>query len=324
MPHQRLLRQLAKFGIGGNVLQWIGDYLHERTQRVRINGSYSNTAPVLSGVPQGSVLGPALFLIFVADVTHIIQNFISLYADDSKLFSYILESDTEQLQHTQESLQEDINQLCLWSDKMQMSFNTKKCHVLHLGHRNTHYDYSLPKMSNIKKTSSSISYTYMFHQLEKVHDEKDLGVTVDDNLNFKLHISQKISKANSMLFLIKNYFQFLDAEMFSLLYKSLVRPHLEYASPVWSPTTKEDIKRIESVQRRATKLVPQLSQLSYTERLVALKLPTLEYRRTRQDLILLFNYIQQDIILDPSTNCKVCRNNSSMLTPITSGTRGLP
>ena len=322
VPHQRLLRQLVKFGIGGNVLQWIGDYLKDRTQKVRINGSYSNTAPVLSGVPQGSVLGPALFLIFVADVTHIVQNFISLYADDSKLFSYILDSDTSQ--HTQESLQNDINNLCLWSDQMQMSFNAKKCHILHLGHRNTYFDYSLPKMSNIQKTSSSISYTYTFHPLEKVDNEKDLGVTVDDKLNFKLHISQKISKANSMLFLIKNYFQFLDADMFQLLYKSLVRPHLEYASPVWSPTTKEDIKRIESIQRRATKLVPNLSQLSYTDRLRALKLPTLEYRRTRQDLILLYNYIQQDIILDPSTNCKVCRNNSSMLTPVTSGTRGHP
>ena len=118
--------------IGGNVLQWIGDYLKDRTQKVRINGSYSNTAPVLSGVPQGSVLGPALFLIFVADVTHIVQNFISLYADDSKLFSYILDSDTSQ--HTQESLQNDINNLCLWSDQMQMSFNAKKCHILHLGH----------------------------------------------------------------------------------------------------------------------------------------------------------------------------------------------
>ena len=127
-----------------------------------------------------------------------------------------------------------------------------------------------------------------------------------------------------MLFLIKNYFQFLDADMFKLLYKSLVRPHLEYASPVWSPITKEEIKRIESIQRRATKLVPALNQLCYTDRLRALKLPTLEYRRTRQDLILLFNYIHQDVLLDPSTNCKICRNNSSMLTPITSGTRGHP
>ena len=322
VPHQRLLLQLSKFGIGGNILQWIGDYLRDRTQRVRINGSYSKTAPVLSGVPQGSVLGPALFLMFVADVTHIIQNFISLYADDSKLFSYILETDSAQ--HSHESLQDDLNQLCLWSDKMQMSFNVKKCHILHLGHRNTRYEYSLPKMTDYKKTTSSISYTYTFHSLEKVNSEKDLGVTIDDKLNFKLHISEKISKANSMLFLIKNYFQFLDADMFKLLYKSLVRPHLEYASPVWSPTTKEDIKRIEGIQRRATKLVPELSQLCYSDRLKSLKLPTLEYRRTRQELILLYNYIQQDILLDPSTNCKICRNNPSMLTPVTSGTRGHP
>ena len=127
-----------------------------------------------------------------------------------------------------------------------------------------------------------------------------------------------------MIFLIKHYFHFLDAEMFKHLYKSLVRPHIEYASPVWSPITKEDIKRIESVQRRATKLVPELSQLSYTDRLIALKLPTLEFRRTCQDLILLYNYIQQDILLDPSTHCKICRNNPSMLTPVTSGTRGHP
>ena len=322
VPHERLLLQLAKFGITGDALNWIKDYLNNRTQKVRVNGSYSKTSSVLSGVPQGSVLGPALFLIFVADVTHIIENFISLYADDSKLFSYILDSDSNQ--HTQDSLQKDINQLCQWSDKMQMSFNVDKCHILHMGQRNTHYDYSLPKMSNIKQTSSYCCYDYTFHSMKKVSNEKDLGVTIDDKLNFKLHISQKISKANSMIFLIKHYFHFLDAEMFKHLYKSLVRPHIEYASPVWSPITKEDIKRIESVQRRATKLVPELSQLSYTDRLIALKLPTLEFRRTRQDLILLYNYIQQDILLDPSTNCKICRNNPSMLTPVTSGTRGHP
>ena len=322
VPHQRLLLQLAKFGITGEVLNWVKDYLQARTQKVRVNGSYSKTSSVLSGVPQGSVLGPALFLIFVADVTHIIQNFISLYADDSKLFSYILDSDSNQ--HTQDSLQKDINQLCQWSDKMQMSFNVDKCHILHLGQQNTHYDYLLPKMSNFKQTASYCSYTYTFHPMKKVTDEKDLGVVVDDKLNFKKHISQKISKANTMIFLIKHYFHFLDAEMFKTLYKSLVRPHIEYASPVWSPITKEDIKRIESVQRRATKLVPELAQLSYTDRLRALNLPTLEYRRTRQDLILLYNYIQQDILIDPSTNCKICRNNSSMLTPITSGTRGHP
>ena len=322
VPHHRLILQLSKFGITGNILSWIQDYLHNRTQKVRVNGSFSKTSSVKSGVPQGSVLGPALFLIFVADVADIIQNFISLYADDSKLFSYILDSHDNQ--HTQVSIQEDINTLCHWSDRMQMSFNVDKCHRLHMGNSNTQYQYSLPKISSLKKTNSSISYTYTFHPLKKVTSEKDLGVTVDDRLDFKLHISQKIAKANSMIYLIKHYFKYLDADMLKLLYKSLIRPHLEYCSPVWSPITKTEIRRIEGVQRRATKLVPELTNLPYSDRLHILQLPTLEYRRTRQDLIFIFNYIHQNILLDPHTYCKLCRNDINMLTPITSGTRGHP
>ena len=240
-------------------------------------------------MPQGSVLGPALFLIFIADVADLVQNFISLYADDSKLFSYIL--DTHDHKHTQVSLQEDINTLCHWSDRMQMSFNVDKCHRLHLGHSNTEFLYHLPKISNISKSNNSLSYNYTFHPLKKVKSEKDLGVTVDDQLNFKLHISQKIAKANSMIYLIKHYFKYLDKDMLKLLYKSLIRPHLEYCSPVWNPITKTDIRRIEGVQRRVTKLLPELSNLPYNERLKLLQLPTLEYRRTRQELILMFNYV---------------------------------
>ena len=273
VPHHRLILQLSKYGIKGNILNWIKDYLNNRSQKVRVNGCYSKTSPVKSGVPQGSVLGPALFLIFVADVAEIIQNFISLYADDSKLFSYIL--DSQDHQHTQESIQEDINTLCMWSDKMQMSFNVDKCHRLHLGSNNTEFQYTLPKISGYNKCNSSTSYTYTFHPLKKVESEKDLGVTVDDKLNFKLHISQKIAKANSMIYLIKHYFKFLDAEMLKLLYKSLIRPHLEYCSPVWSPIPKTEIRRIEGVQRRATKLVPELANLPYSDRPRMLELPTL-------------------------------------------------
>ena len=207
---------------------------------------------------------------------------------------------------------------------MQMSFNVDKCHRLHLGSNNTQFQYTLPKISGYNKCNSSTSYTYTFHPLKKVESEKDLGVTVDDKLNFKLHISQKIAKANSMIYLIKHYFKFLDAEMLKLLYKSLIRPHLEYCSPVWSPITKTEIRRIEGVQRRATKLVPELANLPYSDRLRILELPTLEYRRSRQDLILIYNYIHQNILLDPNTYCKICRNSHNMLTPITSGTRGHP
>ena len=126
-----------------------------------------------------------------------------------------------------------------------------------------------------------------------------------------------------MIYLIKNCFKYLDADMFKTLYKSLIRPHLEYASPIWSPTAKGEILRLEGVQRRATKLVPGITRLPYIERLKQLQLPTLEYRRIRQDQILLFNYIQQNIKLDTSTHCTIC-NSQSMFTPITSGTRGHP
>ena len=316
VPHKRLLLQLNKFGIRGNTLAWITDYLKNRTQRVRVNGTISTSIDVLSGVPQGSVLGPALFLIFVADVSSIINNIISMYADDTKLLNSIYENTTD-------ILQEDINILSRWADEMQMSYNVDKCHTLHLGSKNPQHTYFLPKMTDIIRSSSHISYTFTLHPLKNVNEEKDLGVIVDEDLNFKNHISSKISKANSMIFLIKTCFKYLDTDMFKTLYKTLIRPHLEYASPVWSPVFKYEIQRIEGVQRRATKLVPEISNLPYIDRLKHLKLPTLQYRRIRQDLILLYNYAHNNIILNPDTNCKICRN-TNMLTPITSGTRGHP
>ena len=167
--------------------------------------------------------------------------------------------------HTTTSLQEDLNILAVWCDLMQMSYNIEKCHTLHLGHNTQKATYTLPKMSNIKKTPSGLSYYYNFHMLKQVQEEKDLGIVVDDKLQFRKHISNKISKANTMIFLIKHTFKYLDADMFKLLYKSLVQPQLEYASSVWSPTLKTDINSLEKVQRRATRLVSEVESLSYPE-----------------------------------------------------------
>ena len=322
VPHERLLLQLYKYGIRGDILAWIKDYLHNRSQKVRVNGVHSSTAPVLSGVPQGSIIGPALFLIFVADSSSLVRNFISLYADDTKLFSYLLEAASAEDKYTPLSIQKDLNTLAIYCDTMQMSYNVDKCHVLHLGKQNNHYNYSLPKMSNIKKTASSISYDYTFHNLEAVQQEKDLGVIIDHQLKFRNHINEKVKKANSLIFLIKHTFKYLNSEMFNLLYKSIVRPHLEYASPAWSPTLKIDINSIEKVQRRATRLVPALSSLSYNERLQELKLPTLQYRRLRTDLILIYKLTHNLTTLDTNTHCKKC-HLKNMLTPsLSSTTRG--
>ena len=318
VPHGRLIQQLKRYGIEGSLLMWIEDFLSNRKQSVKVNGKTSDEQDVTSGVPQGSVLGPVLFLIYVSDISGLVNNFVSLFADDTKLFSYLLEEaahDNED-EHTAESIQEDINTIAHWSEKMLMSFNIDKCHSLHLGSNNNRYQYTLPKQTNTKTSRNSTSYSYTFHNLAQVTEEKDLGVVVDDKLNFYSHIEEKVKKANQMLGIIKSTFKYIDCDIFSLLYKTLVRPHVEYASSVWSPHTKKHQEIIEKLQRRATKLVPELKHLSYEERLRKLKLPTLQYRRLRTDLMQIYKITHNMVNMDINTYCKICRYNTSMLQPV--------
>ena len=114
---------------------------------------------------------------------------------------------------------------------------------------------------------------------------KDLGVQFDSKLTFDGHIQEKINKAYSVLGIIKRNFIYVDKSTFILLYKAMVRPHIEYAHSVWNPFFKGNIDNIEKVQKRATKLVISLKHLRYKERLEQLKLPTLKYRRARGDMI---------------------------------------
>ena len=135
-------------------------------------------------------------------------------------------------------------------------------------------------------------------ELETVKSEKDLGVTIDCNLSFRDHINSKVNLANRNLGIIFRTFTFLDEETFLHLYKSLVRPHVEYSTPNWSPYYKKYRIMIENVQRRATKLVTSLKNYSYPERLKKLGLPTLEYRRERADLIQVFKILNKIDLVD--------------------------
>ena len=128
-------------------------------------------------------------------------------------------------------------------------------------------------------------YTINGTVIDTVHEEKDLGVIIDDKLKFRNHVQNAAKTANIVLGSIRRTFKYIDRNVFLNLYKSLVRPHLEYASPAWSITTKRDSAELERVQRRATKIVQKLKHLKYPDRLRALGLPTLEYRRQRADVI---------------------------------------
>ena len=134
-------------------------------------------------------------------------------------------------------------------------------------------------------------YSMGDHNLDISHCEKDLGIFIDDKLNFEKHITSCVNKANSIMAIARKTFNYMDKSTFKYIFKGLVRPHLEYGAPLWNPHTVKTKELIENVQRRATKLVPGLSNLSYEERLKLLKLPTLAYRRTRGDMIQVYKML---------------------------------
>ena len=270
VPHERLLSKLMMYGITGGVHSWVKGFLYDRTQRVRVGKKLSSSADVLSGIPQGSILGPVLFTIFINDIADNINSFCRIFADDTKIFNITKNSIT---------LQEDLAKLQEWSFKWGLHFNVNKCHVLHIGYNNPRYKYIL-------KSGEDESV------LNICLEEKDLGVIFDGKLSFDAHIQNCISKANRILGIIKRSFSYLDKELFLLIYKSMVRPHLEYANSIWSPKLKRQSAAIERVQRRATKLY-EIRQWSYERRLKFLNLPSLKYRRYRGDLIQTYKIIHK-------------------------------
>ncbi|PJE77517.1 hypothetical protein CI610_03559 [invertebrate metagenome] len=272
VPHQRLLRKLSGYGVSLQVVNWIKDFLRNRCQRVIVNGESSKSYPVMSGIPQGSVLGPILFVVYINDLPEIPVSQSPLFADDTKLYRQISNSEDVKI------LQNDLDNLQNWSDEWLLKFHPNKCKVLSL------------KATQKRKYYMEGSGGERI-QLEHVKNEKDIGVTIDEDLNFKTHIQLIVNKANSIVGLIRRSFVYLDELMFKMLFKALVRPHLEYAAIVWNPSKVKDIELIENVQRRATKLIPGFKNISYPERLQRLNLPTLQHRRTRGDMINVFKIV---------------------------------
>ena len=273
VPHLRLLEKLKAYGICEKLLCWVEDFLTGRRQRVCVNGSYSAWSPVVSGVPQGSCLGPVLFVIFINDLPEVVETFCQMYADDTKLFS---NSDNEEFRM---KIQKDLDNLIQWADRWQLRFNAEKCHTLHLGYGNQYHQYCMKKQNSDEKVKLNPSVV-----------EKDLGVLVDKDLKFTQHIESQVKKANRLLGLIRRSFTFMDKECMKQLFTSLVRPHLEFGNVAWAPYLEKHIKAIENVQHRATKMIPGLKNKPYEERLREMKLPSLRYRRKRGDLIEAFKY----------------------------------
>ena len=269
VPHGRLLFKLKKMGFQGELLSWIENFLRNRRQRVVLNQTESSWRRVYSGVPQGSVLGPILFLIYINDLPEYVKSSCKIFADDTKIYSKVDNENDARL------VQEDIDKLVSWSQKWLLSFNAEKCKVMHIGRRNDRERYYMEGI-----------------EIKDVAEEKDLGVLVDETLKFSKNIAAAAANANRKLGLLRHTFKYWSEESLVTLYKVFVRPHLEYCIQACSPTLRRDIDALERVQRRATRLVPSLRDLPYEERLKRLNLPSLEDRRKRGDMIETFKIMK--------------------------------
>jgi len=269
VPHCRLFKKLEAHGLGGNVLNWIKGWLGNRRQKVCIDGESSDWAKVTSGVPQGSVLGPVLFLVYINDIDSNLISTIGKFADDTKMCKSV--SSVEGVQ----KLRDDLVKLGNWADDWQMSFNTDKCSVIHLGNENLKHKYSL--CGSVLRDSTK---------------ERDLGIIVDSSMKFTEQCNTAIKNANSTLGLIRRTIKYKSQNIITKLYKALVRPKLEYCVQAWRPYLKKNIDNLEKVQHRATKMIDEYKGLKYEDRLVKTGLTTLEERRTRGDLIETFKMIK--------------------------------
>ena len=225
---------------------------------------------MISGVPQGSVLGPILFLIYINDLENEIGSNILKFADDTKMFRRV------ESQEDRHQLQSDLNKLVKWAEKWQMLFNKDKCKCLHIGQANAKKNYL---MNNTVLLSTE--------------REKDVGVVVSSDMKVSEQCGIAARKGNQILGLIRRNIAYRDKRLIIPLYMSLVRPHLEGPTleaphEAWRPHMRKDIDKLERVQRRATRLISEISQLSYEERLQQCRLTTLETRRTRGDQIEVF------------------------------------
>ena len=274
VDHGIVLKKLSLLGIQGKLLIWIKSFLSERTQMVLVNGVLSDPAPVLSGVPQGSVLGPLLFIILMGDIDkNIVHSFLSSFADDTRLLRKV--SGVQDAS----SLQTDLEGVYQWAEENNAYFNNKKFEALRYG------------IDDIIKLTTSYTAPDGTLITEKDH-LRDLGVTMSADASFKQHINNICQSANNMCSWILRTFQSRSPELMLTLWKAVVLPILDYCSQLWSPSKMGEIQQIENVQKAFTRKINSSYRKDYWERLKSFKLYSLQRRRERYRIIYVWKILE--------------------------------
>jgi hypothetical protein len=281
VSHNKLALKLNWYGVKGNTLRWISHFLDHRQQRVVVDGTQSATAPVQSGVPQGSVLGPILFLTYINDLPGSVHSDVRLFADDTIIYKHI------KCKQDQIHLQDDLDRLVQWEREWDMEFHPGKCQVIQF------------------TKSRPIPHTYNLHgmELDTVKDVKYLGVNLSSNLSWGNHITKVTNCAGRSLGFLKRNLQVSSPAIKEKAYLSLVRPQVEYCSTVWDPHQKYLTHRVEMVQRRAARWVLHRfhNTSSVTGMIQQLGWITLEQRRQNARLAMMYRLVHGLVAVNPHT-----------------------
>lgn len=276
VPHEPLFNKLSTLNLDACLLCWLHDYLCNRLQAVVVDGEESESSNVLSGVPQGSVLGPLLFLIYINDVTNVVMHpnsIVNMFADDVLLYHTIsCPNDYSDAQHSVTAIEH-------WSSDNHLQLNALKCKCMIISRKK-------------KPITPQCALILNGNNLEQVKSYKYLGLLLTADLSWSSHISSVCLKARKILGLLyRRFYGNLSQDALKQLYLSLVRPHLEYGCHVWNPYLEKDKKALESVQRFACRIASAHWDESYGSLLELLNLQSLQERRSHARLGLLYKIL---------------------------------
>ena len=282
VDHKLLLQKLSIYKFHPILIRWIASFLTDRFQKVVLNGVHSNGERVISGVPQGTVLGPVLFIIFINDLEKNISSTIRFFADDTRVSRKICSMSDVCL------LQRDLDRVCEWSIENNMQLHESKFQLMSHRYSPVSIFEELPFFVEQNSYLASGNVT-----LYPSSELRDLGLAVSSNLSWSAHIYEITATARSVASWVLSVFRSRDREVMMTLYKSLVRSHLEYCCPLWHSVEIHEIQAVEDVQRVFTRKVLGMNELDYWSRLKCLNLMSLQRRRERYIILQMYKILHK-------------------------------
>ena len=296
ISHDILLKKMEKIGIKNQALNWFKNYLKDRKQYVLVNGEVSELLDISKGVPQGSILGPILFLIYINDLPIATELFTLLFADDT---SFLISG--RDLNDVIRKLNVELKKVCDWFRSNEMSLHPDKTKFMIFNKNENSIPWNeinieLNFNNDNENEMNNISRLKYVNSQSQIPAIKFLGIFIDPNLNFKYHIDYIHKKISSSLYMINRAKHFLTQDALKLLFNSFIQSHLFYCLPIYSCTSKCNLKKLENIQKKALRIITNSTYNAHTaEKFKKLEILPLEQQIMYSKLLFMYDYINQKL-----------------------------